>query len=141
MPIQLTKELKHGKGKHELIVQVTVRSAAGWDKYQEQVLFRHIWKMVMGRDYIGEDIWSLESRVLNDFVEVVNRTVKVTGLPIAFPTPQSTEQELCAGFNYIKEIPLSIYQAWLNMLEEVETAPGDSDLFPPETLTEEQKKA
>lgn len=137
MPIQLTKEFQHGK----LAVSVTVRSATGWDKYQEQVLFRHMWALVAGRDYTVNDLMTVEARALNDFVELVNRTVTVSGLSVPWPTPQSSERELCAGFDYLKEIPLSIYQAWLNLLDDVEKAPGDPGLFPPEDLTDEQKKA
>lgn len=140
MPIQLTKELQHGTGKNTLTVQVTVRSATAWDKYQEQILFHHMWRMITGRDYAIADYASVESRALNDFVEVVNRTVAAIGLPISWPTPQSNEKDLCAGFDYLKQLPLSIYNDWLRLLDEVERAPGDADLFPPEDLTDEQKK-
>lgn len=136
MPIQLTKELQHGK----LTVQITVRAAAGWDRYQELVLFRHVWRMITGREYAAEDYASIESQVLNDFVELVNRTVSISGLPIVWPSPQSSEKELCDGFEYIKQIPLSIYNGWLRLLEDVEKAPGDPDLFPPDDLTDDQKK-
>lgn len=135
---QLTKELERGN----LVVQVTVRSATGWDSYQERVLFRQVYTMVTGKEnYTGVDYWTPEVQALNDFVELVNRTVSVSGLPIVWPTPQSSEKDLCAGFEYIKQIPLTIFQAWKNMLDDVDKAPGDPDLFPPEELTEEQKKA
>lgn len=137
MPIHLTRDLQHGR----IATTITVRSAAGWDRYQEAVLFRHVWRMVTGRDYSAEDIGGIESRALNDFVELVNRTVSISGLPIVWPTPQSGEKDLCAGFEYIKEIPLVIYNGWLQMLVDVEAAPGDPELFPPEHLSTEQKKA
>lgn len=137
MPVHLTKDLQHGK----LTATITVRSAAGWDRYQEAVLFRHAWRMVTGRDYSAEDIGGVESRALNDFVELVNRTVSISGLPIQWPTPQSSEKDLRIGYEYIKEIPLSIYNRWLQMLVDVETVPGDPELFPPEHLSTEQKKA
>src|SRR5687767_10347472 len=100
MPIQLTKELAHGKQ----VVTVTVRAASGWDSYQERILFRRVYTMITGNEtYTGADYWTAEVQALNDFVEMVNRTVSVTGLPISWPTPQSSEKDLCAGFEYIKE--------------------------------------
>jgi hypothetical protein len=135
---KISQTIEHGS----MVVKLTVRGATGWDKYEERVLFRRLYTMVTGNaTYTGDDFMTVKIQALSDYTSLVTRTVLAEGLPIPFPTPESDDKALCAGFEYLREIPIKVYEQWLKLLEKADEPPGDPDLFPPDNLTDGQKKA
>lgn len=137
MPYKISQTIEHGS----MTVKLTVRAAVGFDKYTERVLFRRLYTIVTGNPYTAQDYNTPLVQALLDYTSLVNRTVSVEGLPLSFPTAESDDKSLCAGFEYLREIPYMVYDKWLGALNKSDEPPGDPELFPPETLTEEQKKA
>lgn len=133
---KISQTIEHGT----MTVKLTVRAAVGFDKYTERALFRRLYTIVTGKVYTAEDFNTPQVQALSDYTSLVNRTVLVEGLPIPFPTLESDDKELCAGFEYLREIPFKVYDKWLDALNKSDEPPGDPDLAPPEALPEDKKK-
>lgn len=136
MPHKISQTIEHGS----MTVKLTVRAAVGFDKYTERVLFRRLYTAVTGKAYTADDFGTPTVQALSDYTSLVNRTVSVEGLPLAFPTAESDDKELCAGFEYLREIPFLVYDRWLDALNKSDEPPGDPDLFPPDALADDKKK-
>jgi hypothetical protein len=135
--MEITRTITH----NELSVTITARSEAAFDLYVERVLLTRLCKMITGAEYSLDNWWTFDMQALNQFVPAINRTVSITGLPMQWPTATSPDAELCVGYEYLKQMPLPIWEGWLELITDANSAPGDPDLFPPESLTDKQKKA
>ena len=133
---ELSKTIKHG----DLTIDITVRPETGFDTYVEKVMFNRIYELIMKRGYALADWWTPETQAINEMIPVINRTVTVTGIPIAWPNARSDDKEICAAWEYLKEIPGPAWEAWTALITKANEPPGDPDLVPPEALPESKKK-
>lgn len=133
---ELSQTIEHGS----LKVDVTVRAESGFDTYVEKILFTRIYEVVIGHDYKSVEWWTPETQAINELVPVINRTVTVSGIPVAWPNYKSDDKALCAAWEYLQQIPAPVWEVWKQLVKKANEPPGDPDLFPPETLPDSKKK-
>ena len=134
--MELSKTLEFGS----LKVAVTVRGKTGFDRYVENILFSRLYERVTGTPYSGDKWMTPETQAINQIVALINRTVAVSGLPIEWANASSDPEKLCASYEYLKQIPASIWDDWVDLVEEADKPPGDPDTLPPDKLSDDKKK-
>lgn len=134
---KLEKTIKYG----DMVVEITVREKVVMDRFVERGLYRRAFKAMTGREFKSDDVYSIEAQRLNEAIPMIVRTESINGLPFKWVTEQSSDEDLKSAMDHLIELPESVYDAWDVLLDTVNKPPGNPNTAPPETLTDEQKKA
>lgn len=121
---------------------ITMREEIGRDVFSTRVVYRKLLKKTDETQNGASDSDDVTQEMMIAFASMVCQTETIEGdLGFTLPDANAAAPVLRTAFEQWQTLSPAILVAWTRGIRDVNTPPGDPDLFPPEDMDEKKEVA